>query len=555
MKRFIAMAVAAVIMASGFAVPVMGGSLPTPTPIPDPNANTGRIQVDFVRYGTRVEIVRLLDMTARVSPNDPMVFIRMAYTINEEFVDFFASRTYDGRPITTGRMAVAYINNLNELDRQDRQAGQPALAVRYSEFATAVREYVLTNRIEWNREGSPISYAYGVIRPPHTGAVIFDNLPLGHYVVFAGTQTSVHATLYSTTHAHCVVIKGDTVEVEKTVRIPTAGVNEIRIYDVTSNVPDVTGYDEFSWILHDEMTRGLTFNNDVRMTINNQDIPDAAFNVTVAPSSNPANVGGTAIQIQLTNALTLFAGFDPGDDIHIIYSTTINDYAVIGAPGNPNTVSIEYSHRRLGVMEYGRTIVDDKSTATIFTFDLQLLKVDQLDNTMTLENAVFSLYTTTHPIDGEGNPIPNVPTRNHEGTTLFLITNTLRSDANGVVRWIRDNNGVETDYDIKIGAGVFYLFETQAPMGYFLMDEPISFEVIAVVDGNTLESLSVVGGNFTYNATTGIISRTIENFGLDDGLPYTGGIGTTIFMTIGGVVILGSLAGLLISNKKKVRTQ
>jgi len=537
MKRFIAMAVAAVVMASGFVVPVMGGSLPTPTPVPHGWQTPGTILIQNVPPGVRVEGIRVLDMTANAN------FTRMAYTINPRFEGFFASRNYNGTPITTGRLAVAYINSLvpnpgGTVEEQDQN--NPL----YVAFASDVRQYILDNGIDWDREqDAPIG---------PNGTVSWTDLPLGHYMVFAGAQTSVIANLTSTTPDVCIRLKGDTIEVDKIVTNPTAGVGEIRVYEVSSTVPDMSGFTTFTWILHDEMSAGLTFNDDVRMYIDGTAVPAAAFNVVHGPSAHAANPGGTAIQITLTNAHALFSGSTIGDDVLLRYSATINDNAVVGVPGNPNTVRIEYSNDRFNNTQTGSTVIDDDSTATVFTFDLQLLKVDYLDNTMTLENAVFSLYTTTHPTDGEGNPIANAPSRVHEdGTTIFLITNTLRSDANGVVRWMRDDNGVESDYDIKIGEGTFYLIETQAPMGFFLMDEPIIFTVNATVNGNVLEGMSVVGDGFTYNHNTGIISRTIVNYGLDDGLPYTGGIGRTIFMTVGGVVILGSLAGMLIANKKK----
>ena len=585
MKRFIAMAVAAVVMASGFVVPVMGGNItPGSSPIQTganaADRNMGGIQVDFVEYDTRVEIVRLLDMTARVSPTNPNEFIRMAYVINEDFVDFFANITHNGNAITTGRMAVEFINDIHELDRQDRQAGRPELAVRYSDFATAVREYVLSTGIGWYREAvSPtMRYAYWVNNPPNTGPVIFSNLPLGHYLVFAGTQTSVHANLHSTTMTFCIQLKGDTIEVDKEVRNPTAGVGEVRIYDVTSAVPDVTGFDTFIWVLHDQMSPGLTFNDDVRLFINDIAMPSTAFSVDYDrnPATHATHPNWTIIEITLEGARNIFAEalddngrFDIGDEIRLEYSATINDDAVVGSDGNPNSVRIQYSNDRFINTNYEHTIINDRSTATVFTFDLELLKVDYYTHkdpaatTMLLEDAIFSLYSTTQPRDGNDQLI-TVETRVHDGTTLYLVSDTLRSNSDGIVRWMRpDASGNLQEHPITVGAGTYYLFETYAPDGFFVIPAPIRFTVTADVDGNVLQNATVVGAatdfntEFTFHddgtSSFAIIRATIINYGLDQRLPDTGGVGTTIFMTIGGVVILGSLAGMLVSNRKKVR--
>ena len=571
MKRFIAMAVAAVVMASGFVVPVMAGNTNLQTGVNAVAANSGRIQVDRLEYGTRVEIVRLLDMTARVHPSDPNVFLRMAYTINPDFEDFFAAINHNGTAITTGRLAVDYINYIHEQDEADRRAGNPQNAVRYSDFATAVREYVLSNGIDWVAEGTSVS----TINPDRTGSLIFDNLPLGHYLVFAGAQTSVHANLTSTTPSVCIELKGDTIEAEKIVTNPTAGVGEIRIYEVTSAVPDVTGFDSFIWVLHDQMSPGLTFNDDVRMYIDGDRVPDTAFTVAYDrnPETHATHPNWTAITVTIGTAPQwahgLFAGADVGDEIRLEYSATINDDAVVGSDGNPNIVRIQYSNDRFVNTDYAYTVTDDRTTANVFTFDLELLKVDYYTHndpsatTMLLEDAIFSLYSTTQPRDGNDQLI-TVETRVHEGTTLFLISDTLRSNADGIVRWMRpDANGDLQEHPITVGAGTYYLFETYAPDGFFVIPVPIRFTVTADVDGNTLVNATVVGTasdfntEFTMNddgtSRFGIIRATIINYGLDQRLPDTGGVGTTIFMTIGGVVILGSLAGMLVSNRKKVR--
>ena len=183
-----------------------------------------------------------------------------------------------------------------------------------------------------------------------------------------------------------------------------------------------------------------------------------------------------------------------------------------------------------------------------FMFELIITKVDAYDYRFYLEDAVFSLYTTEQPTDGYGNPIADVTTREYEVETLYLISDTLRSNTSGIVRWISDNH----DHDINVSAGTFYLFETQAPDGFFRMEEPIRFTVVPTIEYNILQGLVVESPNasFSYNYLTGIISTVVENDGIDTPLPNGRHGGGITHLIVFGVVLLGVLAGIHVVNKK-----
>ena len=115
----------------------------------------------------------------------------------------------------------------------------------------------------------------------------------------------------------------------------------------------------------------------------------------------------------------------------------------------------------------------------------------------------------------------------------------------------------------KIDAGTYYLKETKSPVGYTLLANPIKVEIIAdvnaegkatgtftlKVDGN---DITAEDGVFTTqldkeNGTAIIAVENQKGFTL----PSTGGMGITIFLTIGGLGILGISVVMMKKSKKQ----
>ena len=154
------------------------------------------------------------------------------------------------------------------------------------------------------------------------------------------------------------------------------------------------------------------------------------------------------------------------------------------------------------------------------SFTIDLLKVDELDNTRTLSGAEFTLYEengTTLATDADGKTIGTIKTG---------------ADGKAVIG--------------KLLPGTYKLVETAAPKGYVLMSSPITITV-------TSEKVSFQQGvGKPENATksndglTWTITAT-NNPGVE--LPATGGEGTLLFTVLGTVLILSAL--LLIFARRK----
>ena len=103
-----------------------------------------------------------------------------------------------------------------------------------------------------------------------------------------------------------------------------------------------------------------------------------------------------------------------------------------------------------------------------------------------------------------------------------------------------------------LNAGTYTLTETKTPAGYNTI-APITFTISATQSGST----TVAGGAITWSpdnaairldAANGVFDTTIvNNAGAE--LPSTGGMGTTIFYVLGGILVVGAVV-LLVTKKR-----
>ena len=95
----------------------------------------------------------------------------------------------------------------------------------------------------------------------------------------------------------------------------------------------------------------------------------------------------------------------------------------------------------------------------------------------------------------------------------------------------------------------YYLYEIAAPEGYNKLTEPVEFTISAAYneDGSALQegkpTISV--GNGT---TSTELKVTVENS--SGNLPSTGGMGTKLFYTIGGILMAGAAIVLVVRKRR-----
>ena len=110
-----------------------------------------------------------------------------------------------------------------------------------------------------------------------------------------------------------------------------------------------------------------------------------------------------------------------------------------------------------------------------------------------------------------------------------------------------NENGVLTIEGLN--AGTYTITELVAPEGYNLLKQPISLVIDSVVDQDTKScvwSATVDGENAAIE--NNVIKLTVKN-NQGSELPSTGGIGTTLFYVLGGMLVLSACV-ILITRKR-----
>ena len=419
-----------------------------------------------------------------------------------------------------------------------------------------------------------------------TGKYTISGLKAGYYLV---KDTQAPADDFYSAYIMEVVSnveaepKGDKPTVDKNIKDDgeTTKVNEASIgdtinYEVTSKVPDMTGYTKYFFVLNDTMSKGLTFNNDVAVTIGGTTL--GANKYTVAYNTDTTVI--TTIEIVIKN----FINYTKGDAILVTYSATLNqDASLDPVAGNPNKVQLTYSNNP-NVDGNGDPQNPDKpgegaptgktpeSETKTYVTGIKLTKVDGADHNKMLTGAKFKIegngvkvvlvnkevyeetsdgtyymlktgtYTETAPIDETASSYDSTTTKYKKVTAVTKDTVNTKVNATGYV----DEKGVLTFEGL--GEGTYTIKEIVAPNGYNLLKAPIKVEIKANATFAKCEWTVTADGK-PVTADNNLYAFLIENKSGAE-LPSTGGIGTTVFYVLGGLLVV--CAGVLLITKRRM---
>ena len=320
-------------------------------------------------------------------------------------------------------------------------------------------------------------------------------------------------------------------------------------YDIGDSIPfqlkatlanNVSSYTTYKVVFHDTLSKGLTYNNDAKVYIGGTETN--GFTVTATVNAD----GTTTLTVSCDDVKALGAG--NSSVITVEYTVKLNENAVLGSAGNPNEVYLEYSNNpnksEEGNNETGET---PKDVVIVFTYKTIINKVDSENKPLT--GAAFKLEKLIKGKDGAAGTWTTVKEFTvDETTTSFTFSG--------------------------LDDGQYKLTETKTPAGYNTID-PIYFVIEAThdetADAPTLKTLNAyltdANGNKqtemkdgesvnidlgTVDLTAGSITTTVVNKSGAQ-LPETGGIGTTIFYVLGGVLVLAAVV-LLVTKKRMGNT-
>lgn len=315
-----------------------------------------------------------------------------------------------------------------------------------------------------------------------------------------------------------------------------------------TTVPIVSGYTQYTYVIHDEMSAGLTSNvrsnEDVTIKVNDETVLDKNYyTVTV----DEVNTNKFTVTVDVLNAIK-DGKMVEGNTLYTYYTGILNEKAKVYNDGKQeNKAYLEYSNNP---HDHATTNSTPVKVVYDWTFKMGVKKVDGADGTP-LTDAKFVLSKEKNcdlgAIGDDGQP-------HNTENLISLIKN---SDGSYTVAPAGYNGSVVnviTAGDITINglddATVYYLYETKAPAGYNRLTAAVRFEITATYSdaGDNCTSVTATVNNDVQSS----VSVNVKN-NKGSTLPSTGGIGTTLFYVIGGGLM--AVAAVLLVTKKRMNSK
>ena len=403
-------------------------------------------------------------------------------------------------------------------------------SVEVQNFANKFTTYALTNSLA-------ATATSGKIEESKT-SYDFTKLDAGYYLVYVTGGKEIQSSLVTVdATTNTVNLKTEAPSITKTADKDTVSIGQVVKYTVTGSIPDTTGYDQYQYIIHDELSKGLDFVNDANGTALGEDA--TTVNVTVAFGegvTDAADTAPTTAKLDTANnkkmSLDLSSWVkanqtNKGKTFTVTYYAKVNKDAVVT---NNNKASLEYGNNS------DNTTNTTPSEVKTPTYPLDILKTKK-NSDEKLAGAKFSLYKTAEDAA--------------KGTNAITVSG---SDGNYVVDPASTTTEFESvasidgqAYNLHVNgleAGTYWLVETEAPAGYNKLTAPIEIKITKSTDTDV--------NNWTISKDSKDETDKIIDIENSTGslLPSTGGMGTIIFAVIAAILVLG-VAVSFIRDKRK----
>lgn len=463
------------------------------------SSEDGKITIDNAVAGQTYKIYRILDLQY----NDTAKSFR--YVKNDKWGAFVEGQTtYLSVDSKTG--VVTWANS----DNADNGAAIKALAVAAGQYVTDTPSLAADDSVKAT-----------------SNTVIFDNLPLGWYLVVSDLTTDAICSIDTTAKEVTIKEKNGAPTVEKEVEYASGSWGQGNDGNVGDTVNFqttiyVTDGNPTNYILHDEMSEGLTF-KEGSIVVKKNGVKFTDY-TEVTPTDN------CTFEIKFNeNSL------HTNDTVVVTYSATINNDAVVGTTGNENETWLKYGDH--GESTHGKT-----KTYT-WKFDILKYFTDSNDDKKYLANVEFVLYRKN--ADDKAEYAKFDPNNKLTGWTEN------ESEAGKLT-----TNATSTVAVEGLDAGTYFLKEITTPGGFNGLTSDVEVKITSSCNILTGATYAVEYKMVNAEGFTGTDEQEkvvpIENK-RGTTLPGTGGIGTTIFYVVGGGLM--AAAAILLITKKRMENR
>ena len=531
------------------------------------------------------------------------IFIRDNETVCASEKSFEAYKVLDLRIYQDDRGEVVAYDYTVPSELKDFYAARYHLSKDAPDFSKAVTRAI-------REEENIYQFAADVIRAvssePYTGSPAeegyrFTDLPLGYYVIADVTGQGdfvkpVSALMLDTVIPNVEIsLKAEKPHVDKhidadhdlstladRVNVNQAAIGDRITYVIESQVPDMTGYEKYFFILRDYMSTGLSYNGDMTLTLGDKTLKEGEdYLLTVTEYDD----GTTGLKVVFCN----FLQYNTEELLHapivLSYTATLNRNAELADRPNTNRVYLEYSNDPIVEYEgeHEPTEEDQEKTplgvtpnewVETYTTALKLIKTDPLGNR--LEGAVFTLSGKTlnmvrvardeylsdpkgdywkltdgsFTLIGPEDLIDGAPVDKSKYDSLTekysRVTSVVYEQTEGEDRSVKGTVGHDGIVSFEgLGVGTYVLKELYAPDGYNILTEELEISIQWDEKNHCFTYTTAVEDN----GIGRVIVVNIPGTSSVPLLPNTGGIGTILFYTTGSVLVLFALI-LLISKKR-----